>query len=226
MLSVISSMATKGLLADTLQVYEQQTGERVACTAMGGVKAADAVRARHDADLIVLSAAALAELAGEGYIEPDTQTAWVASTMRAAVAEGAPPLDISSVPLLQAALLQAGTVGVSTGPSGQYLLQLFADWGLQDALKDRIVVAEPGIAVGSLIAAGKVSLGFQQLAEMINQPGIRLLDSLPSELQTTTIFSMGLRKGGERQADARKLLAYLVSPETAEIKRKHGLEPA
>src|SRR5690606_22037360 len=158
--------------------------------------------------------------------EPETQTGWVASTLRAAVAADAPALDVSSVPLLQNALRQAKKIGLSTGPSGQYLLNLFAQWGLKDELEGRIVVAEPGIPVGALLAAGDVSLGFQQLAELINQPAIRLLEGLPPEVQMTTLFSAGLRKGGEHQAEARKLLAYFVSPETAEMKRKHGLEPA
>jgi len=219
-------MATKGLLTDTLQAYEQLTGEQVACTAMGGVKAADAVRQGQGADIIVLSAAALAELADEGYIEPASQTGWVASTLRAAVAADAVAPDVSSVPKLQAALRQAEVIGLSTGPSGQYLINLFAQWGLKDELEGRFLVAEPGVPVGSLIAAGKVSLGFQQLAEMIHQPGIQVLEGLPPEVQMTTIFSAGLRKGGERQDEARKLLAYFVSPETAETKRRHGLEPA
>ena len=76
----------------------------------------------------------------------------------------------------------------------------------------RIVVPPPGVPVGSLVADGKVELGFQQLSELMSLPGIEVLGPLPPEIQTITIFSGGISSGCAQPEAARALLGYLASP--------------
>jgi molybdate transport system substrate-binding protein len=77
-------------------------------------------------------------------------------------------------------VLAATSLSYSTGPSGVQLARLFERWGIADRIRERIVQAPPGVPVGQLVADGKVALGFQQLSEMMNLPGIDVLGPLPA----------------------------------------------
>jgi molybdate transport system substrate-binding protein len=77
-----------------------------------------------------------------------------------------------------------------------------------------------------LVAAGVAELGFQQLSELLNLPGIAIVGSLPPAIQHITIFSGGISVGCGDPAGARALLSFLASPLVAGVKQRHGMEPA
>jgi molybdate transport system substrate-binding protein len=114
----------------------------------------------------------------------------------------------------------------STGPSGVYLEQIFERWGILDRIRARIVVPPPGIPVGSLIASGKVELGFQQLSELMNIEGVAVAGMLPPDIQSMTTFSGAVAAASTAVAAAQALLEYMASPERAALKARHGMEPA
>jgi len=126
---------------------------------------------------------------------------------------------------VKAAVLAARSLSYSTGPSGVHLAGLFARWGIAQAIKDRIVQAPPGVAVGSLVADGQAELGFQQLSELMNLSGITVLGPLPSEIQIVTTFSAGLSATSTQPAAVRALLAFMASPAADTAKRSNGMEP-
>jgi molybdate transport system substrate-binding protein len=76
------------------------------------------------------------------------------------------------------------------------------------------------------VASGQVELGFQQLSELIHLPGIEVLGPLPVDIQITTTFCAGIATTATQVASAQALLTFLASPQTADAKRKQGMEPA
>ena len=58
----ISSMATRQILADLAESYEQRTGRQVVIQSMGGVEAARRVRAGEPADIVVLASKVMEQL--------------------------------------------------------------------------------------------------------------------------------------------------------------------
>ena len=123
------------------------------------------------------------------------------------------------------AILQAGRIGYSTGPSGDHLKQLWEDWGIAELLRGRAVQAPPGVPVGEMVAQGDADLGFQQLSELMHLPGIDIIGPLPDEIQAMTVFAAGIGSASRQVDEARALLADLTSPAAAPVKRKHGMEP-
>ncbi len=57
------------------------------------------------------------------------------------------------------------------------------------------MVPPPGTPVGALIASGEIELGFQQLSELMNVPGVEVVGLMPAGAQFITTFSAGLGKG-------------------------------
>jgi molybdate transport system substrate-binding protein len=143
-----------------------------------------------------------------------------------AVREGESAPDIGAEAALKRAVEAARTVGYSTGPSGVYLEKLFARWGVTEALKQRIVRAPPGVPVGSLVAEGKVALGFQQLSELMHVKGIQVIGPLPADIQLITTFSAGVSLTCARGEAARAALGYMASPAADAAKKRNGMERA
>lgn len=225
-LNVISSMATRALLADLAAAWARRGGIELAVESVGGVDAARRVEAAEAFDLVVLAADAIDKLQASGRVVAGSRTDLVHSGVAVAVRAGAPHPDIGSEAALREAVLAARTIGHSTGPSGTALLQLFARWGLADTLRARIVQAPPGVPVGALVARGDVELGFQQLSELMHLPSIELLGPMPAEVQIVTTFAAGLCAASTQVPQATAVLDFLRSPPTAELKRRHGMQPA
>ncbi len=224
-LTMISSMATRALLADLVARFERETGHTVTSVAVGGVDAAKRVRAGEVFDVVALASNAIDGLIADGHVAAP-RVDLVHSGVAVAVREGAPQPDVGSEAAVRAAVAAARTIGYSTGPSGVQLAKLFERWGLAESLAARIVTPPPGVPVGSLVASGEVELGFQQLSELMSLPGITVLGALPSEIQIVTTFSAAVSTRSTQADAARALLAFLASPETAADKRRHGMDPA
>jgi molybdate transport system substrate-binding protein len=225
-LTGISSMATRALLADLADAYRQQSGIELSVESVGGVEAARRIEAGEAFDVVVLAADVIDKLVASGRALAGSRTDVVHSGVAVAVRAGAPRPDIGSETALRQALLAARSIGYSTGPSGVALLKLFERWGIADALRVRIVQAPPGVPVGALVARGEVELGFQQRSELMHLEGIDLIGEMPPGAQIVTTFSAALCTASTQAAEVRELLEYMQSPQTAALKRRHGMEPA
>lgn len=222
-LRAISSMATRQVLAELADCYRQATGTELQIESVGGVDAAKRVEAGEAFDLVFLASDAIAKLAAAGHVRGDSQRAIVDSSVAIAVRAGTAPPDVSTEEALRAAVLAAGSIGYSTGPSGTALLKLFERWGVAETLKPRLVQARAGVPVGSLVASGEVALGFQQLSELMHLDGITLLGGMPPGLEITTTFS-GAVAATAQHPEAQAVLAFMAAPDTAELKRRHGMD--
>ena len=226
-LTLISSMATKALLADLVVAFSAQRPDiAVAVTSVGGVDAAKRVVAGEAFDIVALASDAIEKLAASGHVVADTRVDLVHSAVAVAVPAGAPVPDISTEAALKAAVLAAPSLGYSTGPSGVQLAKLFERWGIAQQIAPRIVTPPPGVSVGSLVAKGEVALGFQQLSEMTGVPGIQVIGGLPEAVQIVTTFSAARATASAQTAAVQAFLAFAAGPATAELKRRHGMTPA
>lgn len=225
-LKFVSSMATREFLTDIAVQYLRETGQRVVPEAAGGVEITRRVKAGEAMDAVVLAANAIDQLVADGHVVAGSRVDLVTSGIMIAVRQGAPQPDIGSEDALKAAVLAAKSVGYSTGPSGVYLEKLFARWGIAEDIKPRIVLAPPGVPVGSLLARGEAELGFQQFSELIHLPGIAIVGPLPPAIQLITTFSAGVSVTSTAGEAVRAAFAYMASPAAADAKRRNGMDPA
>lgn len=217
-------MATRALLAELATGFETRSGVKLVIESVGGVDAAKRVAAGEAFDLVLLASDALDQLASAGHVRTP-RVDYVHSPVAIAVRVGAPPPDVSSEMALKATVQAYATIGYSTGPSGQHLMRLFERWGLAAELASRTVQAPPGVPVGRQVANGEVALGFQQLSELQGQPGIQIVGLLPNACAFITTFSGSVATASAHPDVAQRFLSYLNHPDTAAIKRCHGMTP-
>jgi molybdate transport system substrate-binding protein len=225
-LKMISSMATRELLAELAGQYQRTTAHAVVAEAGGGVDVAKRIVAGDKFDVVVLASNAIDKLVADGAVLAGSRVDLVRSGVAIAVRADAARPPVTTPEEVKAAVLAAASLSYSTGPSGVYLEKLFKHWEILDEIRPRIVVPPPGVPVGALVADGRAALGFQQLAELMNLPGIAVLGPLPDAIQTMTIFSGGVCTSSSAPAAARALLDFLAAPAAAAVKQRYGMEPA
>ena len=225
-LHIISSMATRQLLADLVALYAQGSTQAVQVESVGGVDAAKRVQAGEAFDGVVLAANAIEQLTQAGRIVAGSRVDIVRSGVAVAVRKGTPRPDLSNEAAVKQAVAEARSLSYSTGPSGVHLAQLFERWGLAESVRGRLVQAPPGVPVGSLVAKGEVELGFQQLAELIHLDGIDVVGPLPPAIQIITTFSGGVATSCTRPDAVRAWLAFLASPAALAAKQANGMDAA
>jgi molybdate transport system substrate-binding protein len=222
-------MATRHVLADLAGAAARAGSPALEVESVGGVDAARRVAAGEPFDLVILGRDALDRLAAEGHVDAASLTPLLLSEVAVAVPSdsGAPAArpegpafpDADGV---RAALRRAARIGYSTGPSGTALVASIERWGLADELRDRLVQARPGIPVAQLLADGDVDLGFQQLSELVDQPGIRILGVLPPDCAINTVFAGAVSAASADPSGAGEVLELLASDALAPIKVRHS----
>ncbi|MFT4051420.1 MAG: substrate-binding domain-containing protein [Microbacterium sp.] len=216
----ISSMATRHVLADLAAAAADAGLPRVSIESVGGVDAARRVAAGERFDLVFLAADALDRLAADGHVEGAlplmvSQTAVAVPSGAADAATRPTGAAYPDAAALRDALRAAPRIGYSTGPSGSALVRMIEDWGLAGELGDRLVQARPGIPVARSLAAGEVSLGFQQVSELVGAPGVRILGVLPPDCAIDTVFSGAVAATAANPTAAHDVLAFMVSDAAA-----------
>jgi molybdate transport system substrate-binding protein len=225
-LKLLSSMAARDVLREMASRYQVDTGRAVNCEAAGGVDVAKRVQGGEPVDVVVLAGNAIDKLIEEKKLIAGSRVDLVRSGIAIAIRTNSPRPKVGTEEEVKSAVLAAATLSYSTGPSGVYLEKLFERWGILEAIRNRIVVPPPGVAVGSLVAGGTAELGFQQLSELTNVPNIEVVGPLPPAIQSITTFSGGISVSCADPAAAGQLLAFMASPATAAAKLRHGMEAA
>ncbi len=222
--SIISSMATRRILGDLVGAWKRKTGHNATVLSIGGVDAAKRLRAGEAFDIAVLADDALRVLASDGRIIAGSIVPFARSAAAVAVPSGAGGPAPNDVDAIRRLLARARRVGVSTGPSGKAVRTLLKSWGIGEP-DCQIVEAAPGIPVARLLASGDADLGFQQLSELLGEPGIDILGVVPADVLPVTVFAMGICASATDVIGAQALIDELRSADTAMTKQQQGMEP-
>jgi molybdate transport system substrate-binding protein len=224
-LKVLSTQATEDTYRELVPQFEKATGHKVATIFTGTLDAQKRLAAGENYDMIIMASPAIDAQIKAGKVVSGSRVDLAKSGVGAAVPKGAPKPDISTTEALKKTLLAAKSIGYSTGPSGVYMISLFEKLGLMDEVKPKLKQTPTGVFVGTIIANREVEVGFQQVSEVGNFPGVDYIGPLPADVQQMTVFSSGIVVDAKEAEPARALVKFLTTPEAGAAFRKRGMEP-
>ena len=224
-LKVLSTQATEDTYRELVPQFEKATGHKVATIFTGTLDAQKRLAAGENYDMIIMASPAIDAQIKAGKVVSGSRVDLAKSGVGLAVPKGAPKPDISTTEALKKTLLAAKSIGYSTGPSGVYMISLFEKLGLMDQVKPKLKQTPTGVFVGTIIANREVEVGFQQVSEVGNFPGVDYIGPLPADVQQMTVFSSGIVVDAKEAEPARALVKFLTTPEAGAAFRKRGMEP-
>src|SRR5467141_42136 len=231
---VMISAGFYGVYAVLGPAFERASGHRLLTTrgpSMGD--SPEAIPARlargETADVVILDGGAADELGRRGLVRAVSKVDLARSLIGMVVRAGAARPDIGSVEAFRSTLLAAKSIAYSDSSSGTYLATtLFTRLGVADQVvsKSRKVRGPPsGEPVAKVVARGEAEIGFQQVSELINVPGISFVGTIPAELQPMIFYAGALTTTVRQPEAASALIRFLASPEAAPVILKAGLTP-
>ena len=177
-----------------------------------------------DVDMVILSKEGLDELTTAGRITKGSEVALASVPLGAAVRQGSPKPDISSVDALKRALLSASLVALPGSTSGIFLKdEVFPKLGIAGKVTSKLFAR--GIESTGALATGEADLAIGPVSELVNQPGIELLGALPDDVQLVQVFTAAITGTAQHPEPAKRLIEFLASGQTTAAIRNSGMEP-
>jgi molybdate transport system substrate-binding protein len=222
-LKILSGGAMQGLMGEAVPLFERDSGCKV--TVEIGLTSAlrKAIADGAVFDIALLPRADVDALARDGRVTAGSVTDIARSAIGVAVRAGAPKPDIATVDAFKHAVLRAGSVTYSDGPSGLYIAGLMERLGLAEAIKSKTKLTTGPVA--ELLAQGEAELGLQQIVAILPVKGADLVGPLPAELQNIIVYAAGLSARSANGQAASQFIAFMATPQVSSIIRAKGLEP-
>jgi molybdate transport system substrate-binding protein len=224
-IKVLASGATKEVYLELIPQFEQSSGNKAVATWSGTADIKKRIAAGEVYDVVIASAPDIDGFIQQGKMVSGSRINLMKSGVGVAVRAGAPKPDISSSEALKKTLLAAKSIGYSTGPSGVYVMSLLERMGIADQVKSKLKQTPSGVRIGTIITSGEAEIGFQQVSELIHEPGVDYIGPLPADIQKITVFSAGIHSGATQPEAAKELVKTLTGTVAAPVIKKHGMEP-
>jgi molybdate transport system substrate-binding protein len=177
-----------------------------------------------EADVVILSENGLDELIAAGLVLHDTAAGLARVPLGAAVRQGSPKPDIATLDTLKSTLLAARLLVMPGSTSGQFMkTSVFPKLAISDRVASKLVPR--GMDATRMLAAGEADLAIGPLSELVDQPGVTLVGSLPEDVQLVQVFTGAIVATSRHAAEGKRLIAFLASERAASAIRKAGMEP-
>jgi molybdate transport system substrate-binding protein len=228
-LKIVSAGAVQEVLEAFAARYSQSSGHQIALAfATVGVTATK-VRSGEPADIVIVSTAAMADLAKAGSLA-GASTPLGRVGMGLAVRDGAAVPDVTTLDAFKAALLQAKSIAYTDpaagGSAGTYFAGLLGRLGIADAVNNKAVKRAGGRDVAKAVAEGAAEIGITFISEIAPVKGVHVGAPLPAGAQFHNSYSAGVLAASAHADAARGLIAALTDPLMLERWSAAGFEPA
>lgn len=226
-LKILSGGAAHDLVASLAPAFKAKTGFDVTGEfgAVGGM--ADKLRNGASADIIILTAALVAKLAGENLVVASSIADVGLVETALAVRSGDPKLKVGNADDLRQALLAADAIFVPdtrTSTAGIHVARVLAQLGITDEVAARLKVHPNGATAMRQLAASDARrpIGCTQLTEIIGTKGVEQSGSLPPGCELKTMYTAGVTASAAHAKEARVIIELLIGADANDARRRAG----
>ncbi len=176
-------------------------------------------------DILIITAESFPALERDGVVVAGSRRDLGAVSMGVAVKEGASVPDISTIDALKATLRNVRSVTYMDPErvsSGKYFDSVVRPkLGLRDEVRAKAKLGEGG-STAEKVASGEAQIAFQNVTELMNVKGAKVVGLLPAPLQSPIVYSGAVMKAAKNPSEARALLDHLVAPASRKIFTDRG----
>ena len=223
--NVMSTGAVKAPFSEASDTWSKQTGHKISATFDPAGPLRQKLAAGVRGDILIMPVENFAALEKDGIVVAGTRRDLGAVSMGAAVKEGAPMPDISTLDALKKTLRDAKTVTYmdpDKGSSGKYFdTVVLPKLGMRDEVRAKAKLGEGG-STAVKVASGEAEIAFQNVTELMDVKGAKVVGLIPAELQSPIVYSGAVMKDAKNPGQAQQLLDYLASPDGRKIFLQRG----
>jgi molybdate transport system substrate-binding protein len=219
---VLSTVGMQPATPELIAQFERATGHTIAVTYGLAAVLKTTFLEGAPADVLILTSPIIDDLVKQGKVVPGSKVDVARSGVGVGVKAGAPKPDISTPEALKAAVLAAKSIGYSRqGASGVAFARVLDRLGIADQVSPKY--KDTGTKAGEMVAAGDIEFAAAQIPELMAVPGVDVVGPLPAELQTITVFSVGLAAAATQAEAAKAFIQFLSGPAAAPVYKAKGL---
>jgi molybdate transport system substrate-binding protein len=226
-LNLLSGGAAQGLVGSLAPAFTAQTGLELSGE-FGAVGAmAEKLRRGAPADMVILTAGLVAELAEQELVVP-TSVADVGRVETAlAVRTGTPLITVYSVADLRESLLAADAIfvpDIKASTAGIHVARVLNRLGIIDAVAARLRVFPNGATAMRELAKtdARRAIGCTQSTEIIAIDGVAWSCPLPKGYGLATMYTAAITTTAAHAAQARELIDLLVDDKQYQTRKRAG----
>jgi len=226
-LNILSGGAAQGLVKSLAPIFKAKTGldiegEFGAVGAMAGK-----LRAGMAADIVVLTAALIADLARENLVIPASISDVGLVETAMAIRAGDPPVSADDAASLRAAFLGADAIFVpdtKASTAGIHVAKVLQQLGIADEVATRLRIYPNGATAMRHLAQSDAvrPVGCTQSTEIISTEGVMLSGSLPPGCELSTMYTAAVVRGAVHAPQAQLLIDLLSGADQRELRGHAG----
>jgi molybdate transport system substrate-binding protein len=224
---MLSGGAAQGLVASLAPKFKEFTGLSIEGE-FGAVGAmADKLRKGVPADMVILTAKIIADLAKENLVTGASISDIGLVETAIAVRAGDPPSSVSDAGSLRAALLAADAIFIpdtKASTAGIHFAKILRQLGIADDVAARLRIFPNGAtAMRHLAQSDAVKpIGGTQSTEIISTKGVILSGSLPPGCELSTMYTAAVTRRAAAAEQAQSLIDLLIGPDQRELRDRAG----
>jgi molybdate transport system substrate-binding protein len=224
---LFSGGAAQGLVTALTPAFKAETGYDIDGTfgAVGAMR--ERLLAGEPADLVILTAALIRNLAADGVVLADgaAELGEVQTSIAVRERDGVP--QITDGASLRAALLASDEIYLpdpEKATAGIHFAGVLDRLGLGTAVKERLRPFPNGATAMAALArsAGRSPIGCTQVTEILATPGLTLVGHLPAGFDLATVYTAAPCTAASHPAAAQELIRQLSSPDASKARAMAG----
>nr|WP_283815378.1 substrate-binding domain-containing protein [Bradyrhizobium liaoningense] len=223
----MSGGAAQGLVRGLTDSFKAQTGFGIDGEFGAVGIMADRLRAGTQADLLILTQALLAKLAGEKLVTPSSLADVGRVETALAVRSRDPRVTVKTEADLRELLRSADAIYVpdtKASTAGQHVAKVLDQLGIAFEVASRLKIFPNGATAMRELAASTAQrpIGCTQATEIIATDGIALSGSLPPGCELVTMYTAGVTTRAAHPKEAAALIALLTGADRKELREQAG----